>query len=161
MNKVKSDLPANKTNTDYQMIAFFDNRFREQLEFAANDFDAVVGFFRKRDFEKISSITLAQVLLTEAKKENIKIFKLLDTLKGLNKNQLNSLILEVLNTNRDKTSQLGFRQASNATVYEERNISDQITQEKDYNSLQFNAVVDISNTLIGVEQAGNIIQTRS
>lgn len=159
MNEVTSDYKSSTNNQS--VIAFFDKSFKEPLEFAANDFDAVVGFFLKRDFEKISALTLAQVLLAEAKNENLKIFELLDTLQGFNKTQLNAIILKVLNETRHRSSQLGFRTATTITQYEERNITDTMTESSEYSNLKFNAVYDVSNIRVGVENQGNILLTRN
>ena len=160
MNEITSDYKSPQTGKE-SVVAFFDKSFRVPLEFAANDFDAVVGFFLKRDFEKISALTLAQVLLAEAKNENLKIFELLDTLKGLNRTQLNAVILKVLNETRHKSSQLGFRTATSITQYEERNIIDVMTDSSEYSNLKFNAVYDVSNIRVGVENQGNILLTRN
>ena len=156
-----SDLPVSSSSSSDKVIAFFDDRFKERLEFAVNDYDAVVNFFQKRKFGDIASKTLAQVLLSEAKKENIKIFQLLDTFKGLNRTQLNSIILKILNESRNKVSQLGFRSITRTGQYEERNILDTVTDSDEYKYIHLNNVTDIKNISIGIEDQGNIIlQTR-
>jgi hypothetical protein len=153
MNEYTSDYVPNTKET---LVEFFDNKFQKRLEFATNDFDAVVGFFGKRGFEQVSSITLAQVLLSEAKKENIKIFALLDTIKSLSNLQLNALILKILNNSRDKTSQLGFRTKITQSQYEERNITDETSVNLEYSSLQFNSVYDTRNIRTGITNNNSI-----
>lgn len=117
-----SSLPSNKNLSETSVVQFFDNYFTKTLEFPSNDFDAVVGFFTKRGFEKIASIAIAQVLLSQAKIEGVKIFKLLDTLSGYNKTQLSKIILAILNAARNKTSKLGIKKTSNTETLEQRNI---------------------------------------
>jgi len=139
------------------MVAFFDNRFQKKLEFSADDYNAVVAFFEKREFSVTAAKVLAQVILTEAKKEEIPIFKILDSFGQYNKLELNKIILTILNTTRDKTSQLGFRSKSQIEVYEERNLTDVITNEDAYNNLNFQSVVNTKNQAIGISQTNNII----
>ena len=155
-----SDLPVTNNSSSDKVVAFFDDRFNSRLEFSSNDYDTVVNFFEKRNFETIASKTLAQVLLSEAKKENIKIFQLLDTFKGLNKTQLNSIILKILNESRSKVSQLGYRTITKTGQYEERNITDTITNSDEYKYYRLNSVTDIKNIVVGIQNSGNGILNR-
>ena len=159
MSEIKSDLPTRELKTNEQMVAYFDSRFKKPLEFAANDFDAVIGFFLKRGFEKTSAQTISQVLLSQAKREDVKIFELLDKLAGYNKTQLTSIILNVINTSRDKTSQLGFRSKSNVTKLEERNIGDMITKDDRFSSLSFTSLVNTTNKQVGVVNNQKVLLT--
>ena len=88
----------------------------------ANEVDSVVGFFEKRGFDKQSAIATASVLLQQAKIDNVKIFSLLDTLKGLNEVQISQLVATVLNSNRSSCSALGYRIESQTVTKEQRNI---------------------------------------
>ena len=151
-----TDLTVTTQKTD-KVISFFDNRFEKKLEFSTNDFDAVTNFFEKREFGRVAAKTLAQVLLSEAKKENIKIFQLLDTLTGLNRTQLNSIILKILNESREKTSQLGFRSRSKLNHMEERNIVDVSVVSDEIRNWTLNSIVDSRNVTIGRESHGNMI----
>lgn len=157
LSSFKSDLPINQDTSYNQMVAFFDNRFQKKLEFAADDFSAVVAFFEKRDFGSVSAKVLAQVILSEAKKSEIPVFKILDSLNKYNKIQLTNIILTILNSSRDKTSQLGFRSSSQVEVYEERNLRDLITNEDAYNSLNFTSVTNTKKQVIGLSQGDNIV----
>jgi hypothetical protein len=66
------------------------------------------------------------VLLQQAKLDNVNVFDLLDTLKGLTEVQLSAVVTEVLNYNRQKTSTLGYRQEDKSELLEARNIVDNI-----------------------------------
>jgi len=118
-----SNLPKqSSTDSADKVKTFFDRYFTKELSFAANDVDSVVGFFTKRGFDTVSATSTAVVLLQQAKLDNVKIFKLVETLRGLNDVQLSALVAEVLNYNRDKTSTLGYRVTPKTDTTEARNI---------------------------------------
>ena len=91
-------------------------------KFSANDFDAVVGFFTKRDFDKTSAVSVSQALLTQAKLDQVNVFELLDTLKGLNEVQISKVVTQVLNFQRNKSSTLGFKIDPTFDYGERRNV---------------------------------------
>lgn len=120
-----SSLPQSQTTLADSSTAvkkFFDNYFLEQITFAANEVDAVVGFFEKRGFDKDASTSTAISLLTQAKIENVKPFKVIDTLKGLDDVQLSRVVAEVLNAKRTPTSALGYSLPFQGQSFESRNI---------------------------------------
>lgn len=123
MEKTYSNLPRPPvTDSAAEVKSFFNNYFVEPLTFAANDVDTVVGYFEKRGFQKEAATSTATVLLTQAKLDNVKIFKLIDTLKGLSEVQLSALVAEVLNYNRPKISTLGYKTPPLVDNFETRNI---------------------------------------
>lgn len=101
---------------------FFDKYFSKKISLTSNQVDSVVGYFRKRGFDNNSAIAVATVLLQQAKIDNVNIFKLLDTLQGLNDVSLSKLVATILNTNRSRISSIGFTIDNPATTSEERNI---------------------------------------
>lgn len=101
---------------------FFDTYFVQTISFPAATIDAVVGFFDKRGFDALASSSTAIVLLQQAKLDNVNVFDLLDTLKGLTDVQLSAIVAEVLNYNRQKNSTLGFRREDKSELLEKRNI---------------------------------------
>ena len=70
---------------------------------------------------ELSVIFPKNVGLTEGT-ENVSVFALLDKLKGLTEVQLTQVIAQVLNSYREKTSQLGFRIQPKIDTFESRNI---------------------------------------
>jgi len=62
------------------------------------------------------------VLLQQAKLDEVNVFQLLDTLKGLTELQLSAVVTEVLNYNRQKNSTLGFRVEDTSELLEKRNV---------------------------------------
>jgi len=118
-----SNLPvAENTDSGKEVKRFFNNYFNEPITFPAEEIDAVVGYFRGRGFDTLASNSTAIVLLQQAKLDNVNVFKLLDTLKGLTELQLSAVVAEVLNYNRQKTSTLGFKQQDNSELLEKRNV---------------------------------------
>ena len=67
----------------------------------------MVGFLNPEVLKK-SSINTAAVVLKQAKIDNVKVFELLDSPKGLDKVQL-SYIVQVLNNSRSLTSSLAIK----------------------------------------------------
>jgi hypothetical protein len=121
---MSSNLPEEKPKnySDKGVTTFFNNYFSKTLSFPTNQVDAVITFFEKRDFDKSAAITVGTTLLQQAKIDNVNIFKLLDTLKGLNEVQLSAVVTEILNYNRAKTSTLGYRRTESSEKVEKRNI---------------------------------------
>lgn len=117
-----SNLPKTKTDSNQPVKEFFDNYFNESLQFPSNDVDAVVGFFESRGFDRTASISTATVILQQAKIDGVKVFELLDTLKGLDKLQLSYIVTEILNHNRSNTSSLGYKIQTENSLSEKRNI---------------------------------------
>lgn len=159
MTEFTSDLPKKHIQSNDQLVAYFDNTSKQSVEFAVNDFDSTVGFFLKRGFEEIAAKTVAQVLLTRAKDEQVKIFELLDRLGGLNKTQLTALIINIINDSRDKTSQLGFKTKPKVTKLEERNIGDTVTRQDRYSALDFQSVTNTKNIQIGLVHNSKVLLT--
>lgn len=118
-----SSLPNVTKTNDKRVTEFFDNYFNEKLSFPSNEVDAVVGFFEKRKFQKAAAISTATILLNQAKVDEVNVFELLDTLKGLDAIQLSTVVTEVLNYNRLSTSTLGFKLSSSTDTLEKRNVA--------------------------------------
>lgn len=119
-----SSLPKEKVSntSDKGVTKFFNNYFSETLTFPTNQVDAVITFFEKRGFDKAAAISVATTLLQQSKIDNVNVFKLLDTLKGLTELQLSAIVTEVLNYNRERSSTLGFKRTASSNKSEKRNI---------------------------------------
>ena len=108
--------------SDKEVNQFFDRYFDKPLEFAANEVDSVLAFFTKRGFEESAAIAISSTLLKQAKLDNIKVFKILDTMKGLDDVQLSAVVAEVINYNRPKSSSIGYKRTETVDKVERRNI---------------------------------------
>jgi hypothetical protein len=117
-----SNIPVAQLNSPSLVKTFFDNLTKTPMSFPAGQIDAVIAFFVKRGFDKTGAGSVAIVLLNQARTENVNVFTLLDTLKGLTDVQLSQVVAQVLNASRDRTSLLGYRKAPTTNTYESRNI---------------------------------------
>ena len=121
MSSIKTLQDINDSAKNTRLL--FDRFFQKEISYNSNQVDAVVGFFAKRGFDQGAAISVATVLLQQAKVDNVNVFTLLDTLKDADEVKLNSLISAILNANRSKLSKVGFREASiNAENIEARNV---------------------------------------
>ena len=120
---MSSSLPAkpkSQQTTDERTTELFDKYYNTPQQFASNDVDAVIGFFESRGWEKVAAISIASQILTQAKVENVKVFKILDTLKTLDKVQVSNLVATIMNSGRDRTSSVGYKYQTDSLTKEER-----------------------------------------
>lgn len=101
---------------------FFDTYYTKPINLSDNDLNSVVAFFEKQGFDKTASISVANVLLNQAKVQNIKIFKLIDTLRSFEGSKLSSIVAEILNYDRKRTSVIGYKTRRQKKTIESRNI---------------------------------------
>ena len=97
-------------------------QYVEPFQFNANDYDATVGFFVKRGFDRQPAEETAYVILQQAKIDSVPVTQILDILTGATPAQLSELITVVLNANRYKTSRLGVRNTRTSKDSVSRNI---------------------------------------
>jgi len=122
MTNNTSNIPTTNTDSAQPVKTFFDKYFVEPISLPAGEIDAVIGFFEKRNFDKTAAVNVSTILLQQAKLDNVNVFQLLDTLKGLNDLQLSNIVAEILNVNRSKISTLGFKINNTQNQFEKRNI---------------------------------------
>jgi hypothetical protein len=120
----KSNLPIQPIakGSDKEVNLYFDRYFTKPINVSSNDLDSVVAFFESRGFDNSAAMSVAVVLLQQAKLDNVNVFNLLETLKGLKELQLSVVVAEVLNYNRKRTSTLGFKRIVLSDKIERRNI---------------------------------------
>jgi hypothetical protein len=87
---------------------YFDNYFNSPIELDNQSTEAIKAYFQKRGFSESSSESIALVILTQAKKDNLNANVIIDSLSGLIDVELSGLVAEILNYNRFKTSSLGI-----------------------------------------------------
>ena len=100
---------------------FFNKYFTDPISYNATQVDSVVGFFLKRGFEQSSATGVATVLLQQAKTDDVNVYTLLDTLKGLDDVEISGLVGEIVNYNRSKVSVIGFKTKDTISRQESRN----------------------------------------
>ena len=120
----QTNIPVATTTTDSgeETRNFFNNYFTSETSYPVSQVDAVIGFFIKRGFDDQSARSTGIVLLNQAKNDGVNVFQLIDTLKGLTEVQLSTVVGEVLNLSRQKTSTLGFKFINQEETVESRNI---------------------------------------
>jgi len=102
---------------------FFDNYYNQEINYTPEEVDAVIGYFLKRGFEKIAAVNTASVLLQQASQDQINVYALVDTLKGISDVQLSNIVAQILNLNRSKTSTLGYKVPAQTQLFDQRNIA--------------------------------------
>jgi len=122
MSSITDSSIRQPTDSAGEVKEFFDKYFSKKISVTSNQVDSVVGFFQKRGFDKNSATAIASVLLQQAKIDNVNVYKLLDTLGGLNEVSISKLVATILNTNRSKMSAIGFSVESTQETSEKRNI---------------------------------------
>jgi len=109
---VNTNLETNKP-VYTETKTFFNKYYTSELSYPASEIDAVISFFTKRGFDQKPAISVATVILQQAKLENVPVFQVLDTLKGLEDVQISAVVAEVVNLNRPITSVIGNRNITN------------------------------------------------
>lgn len=121
MSSIYNNLPVKSSNNSVGQQAFI-NFYVDPIEVNASILDAITGFFTARGFEESAALSIASLLISQAKKDNVNPLSFLDILKGYSDIQLNSLISEIVNYNRFKTSYLGFGNIFNPNPTVARNV---------------------------------------
>lgn len=105
-----------------EVRSFFDRYYQKEITFPVDQIDAVVGYFLKRGFEETAAKSISILLLSQSRLDNVNVFQLVDTLKGLTDVQLSAVVTEILNSYRERTSTLGFKKQVEELTIESRNI---------------------------------------
>lgn len=118
-----TNLPTpEQASSNVEIKQFFDKFYINEISFPAAEIDAVTGFFQRRDFSIDSARAITIVLLNQARTENVNVFTLLETLKAIPSMQLSSVVAQILNSYREKTSAIGYRVSISDNSYDKRNI---------------------------------------
>lgn len=118
-----TNLPTSaQASSETEIKQFFDKFYTTEVSFPAAEIDAVIGFFQRREFDITSARSIAIVLLNQARSDDVNVFTLLETLKSIPTMQLSSVVAQILNSYREKTSLVGYRTSISDNSYETRNI---------------------------------------
>jgi hypothetical protein len=120
----KTNLPTSTvTDSTASTKEFFNSYYNEGIALSATDVDNAVGFFESKGFDVTAANSIAATLLSQSKIENVNVFQIIDTLKGLNDLQLSRVVSEILNYNRLNISTLGYKIDTTAdNQFEIRNV---------------------------------------
>ena len=119
-NIPQSDIQR-KTSSD-GTTKFFDSFYQIPIEINNTTLIAIKGFFETRGYGSVAAESVAIIITVQAKKDKLNPFEILDTLKGFTDVQISSIVGEILNYNRFKTSSLGVDYAVTPTQEPRRNI---------------------------------------
>lgn len=123
MKEIFTNLPTkDKDNFAKTIQSLTDRQYSENFQFNQNDYDAAVGFFVKRGFDRQPAEETAYVVLQQAKIDGVSSQSILDLLGKANPATLSELISVILNANRYKSSRLGVRNTKNISDFTSRNI---------------------------------------
>lgn len=100
----------------------FSEYFQPGVSYTASEVDAVIGYFLKRGFDEVAAVNTAAVLLQQAKKDRLNVQKLIDTLEGTTDVLLSRAVAQILNVNRQSTSQIGYKTSIEGLKLEQRNV---------------------------------------
>ena len=103
-------------------VKYFDRYFNSPIELDNQSTEAIKAYFEKRGFLPASAESIALIILTQAKKDNLTAAIIMDSLSGLNDVELSGLVSEILNYNRFKSSTLGIYVAPTSSDEIQRNI---------------------------------------
>lgn len=85
----------------------FNSFYQVPLEIDTTVLTAIKSYFETRGYGSDASESIAIIILSQATKDKLDPFGILDTLRALSGTQISSLVAEILNYNRFKTSALG------------------------------------------------------
>lgn len=119
---IYSNQAIKKSNLKSDIVEFLDTVGQRRIELNASEYEAATAFFISRNYDKASAETTAYILMTQAKKDNISVMEVLDTLRPATPVVISQLVTEMLNAYRYKTSVLGYKNDKTATSNVIRNI---------------------------------------
>jgi hypothetical protein len=108
MNRTYSNLPfAKSDDSSANTVKYFNQYYEIPLDIDNNVTLSIKAFFEKRGFSPDSSEAIALIIVSQATKENFNPTIVLDSMGKLDSPTLSSVVAEILNYNRFKTSTLG------------------------------------------------------
>ena len=100
------------------------NNYETEYQFNVGEYDSTIAFFVNRGFKRASAESIAYVIMSQAKIDNVSAREILDKLAVVDDAKLSEIITIILNANRYKSSRLGVRQTLTTTETVSRNILD-------------------------------------
>lgn len=120
---IYSNIPDEKTaSSSDKTLKVFDGVNDKSTELNNSALIALTGYLESRNFKSPSSEFIAITILKQAKEDGYDPFQIIQTLKGSDDVTISSVVAEILNYNRFKTSTLGVVQNVNPVDDIKRNI---------------------------------------
>jgi len=106
--------PIQETNLTKKTLRLFGDYFDGSIQINSDQFDAVIAFFKGKEYTEESAETIAYVICRQAKIDNVSALTILDQLSETNPQELTDIVAEILNLYRFKSSLIG-RKTDNPT----------------------------------------------
>jgi hypothetical protein len=116
-----TNLPSTPSTTNATVQAF-DAYYSKPLELDAGVYTAMKSFFTSKGFEANAADNIAVLIIKESKINGLNPMKVIDSLRGLDSVEISTLVNEIINYNRFKTSFLGYATAFTTNPTVARNI---------------------------------------
>lgn len=114
--------PIQSVDNTKKTLRIFGDYFDNQVQIHSEEYDAVIGFFKSKDYADESAETLSYVICRQAKIDNISAMVILDQLANTNPQELSDIVAEILNLYRFKSSLIGKKQDNPTQDIVSRNI---------------------------------------
>ena len=114
--------PIQSVDNTKKTLRIFGDYFNNQVQINSGEYDAVIGFFKSKDYTDESAETLSYVICRQARIDNISAMTVLDQLSSTDPQELSDIVAEILNLYRFKSSLVGKKQDNPTQDVVSRNI---------------------------------------
>jgi|TARA_B100000287_G_C20025125_1_gene540139 hypothetical protein len=114
--------PVQKVDLTKKTLRIFGDYFDNEVQISSEEYDAVIGFFKSKDYTTESAETLSYVICRQAKIDNTSAMTVLDQLSNTDPQELSDIVAEILNLYRFKSSLIGKKQDNPTQDIVKRNI---------------------------------------
>ena len=90
--------PIQNVDLSKKTLRIFGDYFDNQVQINSEEYDAVMGFFKSKDYADESAETLSYVICRQARIDNISAMIVLDQLANTDPQELSDLVAEILNS---------------------------------------------------------------
>lgn len=119
-NNIPSQRTASSTDATLAVLNGFDTATPVHLNNQA--VVSLTGYLSEKGFKSPSAETVAITILTQAKKDGFDPWTVIETIKATSNDTITGIVAEILNTNRFKTSSLGYVRVTTPVEDISRNI---------------------------------------
>ena len=98
--------PVQNVDLSKKTLRIFGDYFDNQVQINSEEYDAVIGFFKSKDYTDESAETLAYVICRQARIDNVSAMTVLDQLSNTDPQELSDIVAEILNLYRSLTIKL-------------------------------------------------------
>lgn len=114
--------PIQSVDNTKKTLRIFGDYFNNQVQINSQEYDAVIGFFKSKDYTNESAETLSYVICRQARIDNVSAMTVLDQLSSTDPQELSDIVAEILNLYRFKSSLVGKKQDNPTQDVISRNI---------------------------------------